>query len=58
MGEMKNCGRTIYHYEQDKNFVNFCDQDSQDSSAIECTSESYFTRIFKFITSFTKKFKS
>lgn len=61
MGEMKNCGRTINHYEQDKVFLNFYDQDSQDSNiveCVECAGKSYFNKIFKFLTNFTKKFKS
>ena len=55
---MKHCGRTINHYEQDKVFLNFYDQDSQDSNITEFTKRSYFSKIFKFLTNFTKIFKS
>lgn len=57
MGEMKSRGRTINHYEQDKNFLNFCDQDEQDLEITECSENSYFKKLFKFLTSFTKRFK-
>jgi hypothetical protein len=56
MGEMKKCGKTINHYEQDKNFLKFYNEDDNEYIIYD-TSESYFTRLFKFLTSFTKIFK-